>query len=153
MDTVKETLKTWATPAITLGLIALLVAPMYGKFDDINARLDTFSGRLDTFSGRLDTFSGRLDTFSGRLDTLNERLDSTRIELKNEINAVRIELKGEIHALGARIDSTRDGLDRRMEAPPARLEALNLRVDAVERGDAPKGAQGGDTPGQGASPR
>ncbi len=147
MDTVKEALRTWATPAITLGLITLLVAPMYGKFTEINTRLDATRMELK------DEINAVRTELKGDISQLGNRLDTTRTELKGEINAVRMELKGEIHALGARLDSTRDGLDRRMQATTARVDALNIRVDAVERGDTPKGDQGNATPEQGPSPQ
>ncbi|MCY4503185.1 MAG: hypothetical protein OXE57_16685 [Alphaproteobacteria bacterium] len=176
MDAIKDTLKPWLVPAVIVAVFGLGLAPVYVMLGSIERKIGSARTELgtridktrDELKGDIRALSERLDKtrtelkgeinmvrtdLKGDIQTLSERLDKTRTELKGEINMVRTDLKAEIHSLGTRLDSTRDGLDRRMEATTARVDALAIRVDAVERGDAPKGAQGSGTPDPVAPPQ
>ena len=153
MDTVKDTLKSWLAPAVIVAVFALGLAPVYVMLNQVQAALVKLDDKIDVKvdSARVE-LKGEINNvrveLKGDIRALSERLDQTRDELRDEIRAVRTELKGEINnvrtelkedirVLGVRLDTTRDGLDRRMEASTARVDALAIRVDAVERGDQP----------------
>lgn len=91
----------WATPAITIALIAWLRMDLGKRIDDLGARLDQ----------RMDRLESRIDRLEARIDALDERLRA---------------LENVVAAMAAKVDLLERYFLRRndpdSEPPPAAAE-------------------------------
>ena len=112
-------------------------------------KIDIVGERVDKLSDRVDKLSDRVDQLGDRVDQLGERVDQRFDQVDTRFEEVKAQLKVQIEAVDSTMHLVLERMDEFLKRDvgnsaaharmDTRIDAHELRITALERGERPAG--------------